>query len=337
MEDAREAAGALAERGVARVLLYGSLARGEQSNGSDIDLVAIYDDMDRSKVSRDVLCKEAQAAAGCEAEVEVFITDRPEWAHRARHVPSSFEAHIAPSAVVLCDRPAPAGAVRWDKEISRPCDDRSEGEDRLKRAASIVGGLGTSLRRLELTAARQDDRWTKISKWLPFGRRGDRLALEREETRREESFQIYQLTRICQDSSNAARLSMGAVCALEGRYPRRDLNVAQLGDSLGAEHQEVAAAGRRVDAVEVERWQGICPSCLDYIFPSDELSLHEEVERASGLIGPTFDLFDAAVAAFEATGDEASHAKLADKIAWGRNESGTIRSQLHELGLAVRR
>ena len=112
LDDARKAARALAEEGVARVLLYGSLARGEQRNGSDIDLVAIYDDADYSKVSGQSLGDTAQEAAGCDAEVGVFVTDRPEWAHRTGNVRSSLEAHIAPSAVVLLTgRPRPAGAA----------------------------------------------------------------------------------------------------------------------------------------------------------------------------------------------------------------------------------
>ena len=43
---AQRAADALAEAGVGRVLLVGSVARGEQEQDSDIDLVAIYDDLD---------------------------------------------------------------------------------------------------------------------------------------------------------------------------------------------------------------------------------------------------------------------------------------------------
>ena len=54
--DAQRAADALAQAGAARVLLFGSLARGEAGEGSDIDLVAVFDDLDyaqrRSQAAR---------------------------------------------------------------------------------------------------------------------------------------------------------------------------------------------------------------------------------------------------------------------------------------------
>lgn len=46
IDDARRAAIALAEIGVARVLLHGSVACGDRSRHSDIDLIAIYDLLD---------------------------------------------------------------------------------------------------------------------------------------------------------------------------------------------------------------------------------------------------------------------------------------------------
>ena len=79
MADAQRAAGALADAGVNCVLLYGSVARGDQAPGSDIDLLAVYDDLDytqRPKL-RDRLEKLASQAAGF--EVQVSPTDRPEW------------------------------------------------------------------------------------------------------------------------------------------------------------------------------------------------------------------------------------------------------------------
>ena len=58
IEDARRAAEALAAAGVGRVVLFGSVARGAATERSDIDLVAIYDDIDYNKrtVSRPVEC-----------------------------------------------------------------------------------------------------------------------------------------------------------------------------------------------------------------------------------------------------------------------------------------
>ena len=60
MDDAQRAADALVAAGVGEVWLYGSVARGEQHPGSDIDLVAILDDLDyrsRLSVTQDLLTR----------------------------------------------------------------------------------------------------------------------------------------------------------------------------------------------------------------------------------------------------------------------------------------
>ena len=45
-DDARRAAEVLLQAGVGTVLLYGSVARGDATEHSDIDLIAIYDNID---------------------------------------------------------------------------------------------------------------------------------------------------------------------------------------------------------------------------------------------------------------------------------------------------
>lgn len=56
--DAERAAAVLAEAGAGRVVLFGSVARGEAGERSDIDLMAVYDDLDYRKRSE----------KGCELE-----------------------------------------------------------------------------------------------------------------------------------------------------------------------------------------------------------------------------------------------------------------------------
>ncbi|MCY4665766.1 MAG: nucleotidyltransferase domain-containing protein, partial [Acidimicrobiaceae bacterium] len=113
--EAQRAAECVAAAGAGRVLLFGSVACGRATAGSDIDLVAIFDDIDYSQRHgiRSVLCEAAESVVA--GPVEVFVTDRAEWRRRTQEVSASFEAGIASSVVVLVDRPA--GAVRWDKEI----------------------------------------------------------------------------------------------------------------------------------------------------------------------------------------------------------------------------
>ena len=139
LNEARRAAAVLAALGTSRVLVYGSVARGDQHAGSDINLVAIFDDLDYHKrwEVRRVLCFWAWKAAG--RLVDVQPTDWPEWTMRTRDVSSSFEAHIAADAVVLWDREP--REVRWAKPMVTPTSNLEEAKQHLRDVA-----LGPALR-----------------------------------------------------------------------------------------------------------------------------------------------------------------------------------------------
>ena len=138
-QDAQRAAECLAAAGVGRVLLFGSVARGSATVGSDIDLVAIFDDIDyRERLGiRSALCAAAEGVV--DSPVEVFVTDRAEWRRRTEEVSASFEAGIASSAVVLVDRPA--GAVRWNKEIGLADNNTDEALGRLDEASKALHSM----------------------------------------------------------------------------------------------------------------------------------------------------------------------------------------------------
>lgn len=140
---AQRAAERLAAAGAGRVLLFGSVARGTATADSDIDLVAILDDIDYSE--RRLIRSALREAAGSvvECPVEVFVTDRAEWRRRTLEVSASFEAGIAPTAVVLVDRPA--GAVRWDKEIGLPDNNTDEALGRLDEASKALNSMTRSM------------------------------------------------------------------------------------------------------------------------------------------------------------------------------------------------
>ena len=139
MDDARQAADVLTEAGVAQVLLFGSLARGEATEQSDIDLVAVFDDLDYSErgTRRAELKKLAQAASG--HQVDVHVTDRPEWRIRTEQVPTSFERRIAAHAVPLTD--TPPGDVSWNKEMRLPTSDADEADARLGDTVKAMRAL----------------------------------------------------------------------------------------------------------------------------------------------------------------------------------------------------
>lgn len=158
--DAQRAADALAQAGVARVLLFGSLARGEAGEGSDIDLVAVFDDLDyaQRRSRRHELAGLARAASG--HRVDMHVTDRPEWRVRTEQVLTSFERRIAAHAVPLTD--TPPGDVSWEKEIGLPASDVHESAARLKdtlRALIALEGELAPYRSevLSLDEARYDD------------------------------------------------------------------------------------------------------------------------------------------------------------------------------------
>ena len=142
--EARRAADELAAAGASRVLLFGSVANGTATVGSDIDLVAVFDDIDYSQRHRLKGALSAAAAAAVGREVEVIVTDRTEWRRRTTEVSASFEAGIASGAVVLVDRPA--GPVRWDKEIGLPDNNTDEALGRLDEASKALAAMTRSMR-----------------------------------------------------------------------------------------------------------------------------------------------------------------------------------------------
>lgn len=137
--DAERAAAALpVSAGVSRVILFGSVARRESSEDSDVDLVAIYDDVDYSERFE----REQELSRLAEAEighpVDVLVTDRPEWRVRTGNVPTCLERHVAGYGVVLADRGA--GEVDWGKEMVLPISGR---EAALRRLSEVSSGLRT--------------------------------------------------------------------------------------------------------------------------------------------------------------------------------------------------
>ncbi len=142
---ARRAADVFVAAGVGRVLLFGPVARGEACADSDIDLVAIYDDLDYSERAerRCALESSARTVAGC--DVDVFVTDAPEWAVRTKLVPCSLEARIAAEAIELVDVGEHFG-IDWGKEIGLPRDIAGELQNRFIDLSNAVVRLESSLR-----------------------------------------------------------------------------------------------------------------------------------------------------------------------------------------------
>ena len=115
VEDARRAADALVAEGAREVWLYGSVARGEAHLGSDIDLMAVFDDVQyRGRYrTEEALGRVAEDASGW--RTEVHVTDWPEWRIQREQVRSSFVAAISNDLMLLSQSSVELSEVDWGK------------------------------------------------------------------------------------------------------------------------------------------------------------------------------------------------------------------------------
>ena len=277
LDDARRAAEALAEMGAGRVLVFGSVARGEATESSDIDLVAIFDDLDyagRHKLKLE-LAGQASAAAG--RSVDVMVTDRPEWRQRTQRVSSSVEAAIAADAVVLVDRPAADGAVDWHKEIGMPADNRAEALQRLHNA-------NDALRTIRRCLVPDVD---------------EREAVEHGDWDELRDSQHRRMVDICSAAGMAMENSLKSAICLSGRPARRTHDIAELASRVPAQHRAVAQAIDKTNPGGITAWR----EGGAYRDSEPELSLEELADHAWLLAETACNAVDAAAQCITADGD----------------------------------
>ena len=197
VDDARRAGRELADAGASRVLLFGSVAQDRAQPDSDIDLVAIFDDLDYTRRLSRQLDLQTAAQACTSHRVQVHVTDWPEWLHRTRRVSASFEAGIAAEAQVLYARPA--ADVTWDKEIGLPADNIGEALGRLDEAAKALNDLLGHTRLSEL------EQESLIA--------ADRASADH--------YRHWRLINVCQSAAMAIETSLKSLIALAGEPVRR--------------------------------------------------------------------------------------------------------------------
>ena len=232
MADAKTAAEAVAVTGVSKVLLFGSVARGEAGPDSDIDLVAIHDDIDYSTRSErsDHLRRRAREAAGC--RVFVYVTDWPEWAHRSNKVSASLEYAITSDAVTLYHR-APNG-VRWKKEIGMPRTNEEEAAGRLHNTLRALLGVQAEL---GMSIAEHDA--------LNDGDHGYYLFAIRD-----------RMCRLCAHAHMAMETSLKALINLEGVRPARTHDLVKLLSTLPSDRRtDVRSLFTSVVPEEASMWR----------------------------------------------------------------------------------
>lgn len=206
-EDAQRAAETVADHGATRVLLFGSVAKGTAKVHSDIDLVAIFDDLgdysdrwDRQKT----LMAETQARVG--HSVHVHVTDFPEWRKRTTEVTASFEASIATYAVALIDG-EPAVSPDWGKRIGHVDSNLKEAK---KRFDDIVDHC------IDLNGRLIPDKYETMA----------------EEPEDKEHYRLNRMRRLCGDAARTIEASIKLLVALEGTSPEKVHDIANLLNQL---------------------------------------------------------------------------------------------------------
>lgn len=148
LDDAKRAAGAVsADPWVRRVLLFGSVARGEADRGSDIDLMVLVAD----SCGYDEFCRldsfARRAARGVvEWPVEVVLRRRSVYEHLVRNVSASLEAGIQEHAVVLYRGVSDSGKKIDPAVLDGVARDSIElAGEQAKSAVRSIGGIESEI------------------------------------------------------------------------------------------------------------------------------------------------------------------------------------------------
>ena len=234
--DARRAADALSDIGARQVLLFGSVAHGEPNNESDLDLVAVFDDLgDYSR--RHGLETQARKAVedACGWACDLLVTDRVEWSVRSK-LATTVESEIAQSCRVLLDLPA-AESIDWDKPIGRPADEREE----------AIAELRLSIRHMRVVCE------------YARGTRGEQEAKKERDDARVETARYDRMRVLCERSHSAAGAALraytkGVLRQRPSRGQGRGRFVAML-DQIPADKRPGLELALRVPAVCVDAWE----------------------------------------------------------------------------------
>lgn len=229
LSEARRAAQAVAEArsDVVKVMLFGSVARGEASEASDIDLVVVFDDLGDYKDRREVRDRLAQAVRdSTPCSVDLHVTDLPEWKVRTEQVSALFEASIADELVTLVERPVRRNP-EWEKRLGRPATN-------LEEAGSRFGDVARQLRSLNREMLPDENELV-----------GDAFQHERELKERRRT--------ACDRAADVVEAAVKTVIALGGVSPPKTHNLAELLAQIEPPEQRAQVVGLlQVSSVPVD-------------------------------------------------------------------------------------
>ena len=271
------AAAALIDAGAQEVLLFGSVARGTAGPASDIDLVAIFADLDYSARLPTQRELQAAAAAAVPWPVQVHVTDRPEWRARVERVATSFEHRIAGEAVPVAAA-ASEGPVDWGKEMVLPMSDPQEAlryfDDRVIPRLREVAGAATR------DHAESDPYLSSV---------------------RQERARLQRLATLCTAAALTAETSLKALAVLHGETAPTEKEMKRAGHSI-ARGLELVPPAVRPEAAAVFARLGVDLDVLSAwrernTYPDDAELLHADAER----LAPTYAVMASEITALLAT------------------------------------
>ncbi len=215
VEDARRVARVFAEEhGVGAVLLFGSVAEGSAGESSDIDLVAVYDDLDyatrTSQKSRLQLKLQLEAAAHecIDRRVDVLVTDRLKWQHRSEQISNTFERGIRDSIITLLDEPQHPLNLELIEKM--PASEHLVPEQKLRdieyEIDNILRSYAASARELSVRQSQS--------------------------TVRADGFRRHRLARLCASSVMVVEHGLKALIAMSGKPPIRTHDLSELIDEI---------------------------------------------------------------------------------------------------------
>lgn len=251
LDDAQRAAASVSELDPGLVLLFGSVARGEQRPGSDLDLCLIFDDLGDYSQRRSLIADARRRicdATGFAADVKV--TDRAEWRKRTVECKSSFERHIASHAVSLMSRP-PARPIDYAKEIGMAPSDAAQAEGSL---ASTISAL------------------TSLNRQLP----AESTELEASSSAEAERIRLTRMLDICASAQSVMETALKSlIYALEGDHPDRTHDIGDLilhastSGLSGAQARRLRGAMGAITGKQASVWREVSTYTGDLYLPGD--------------------------------------------------------------------
>ena len=209
---------AAARPDVVRVMLFGSVARGEADEASDIDLMVVFDDLGDYTGRREIRNRLAEAVRdSTPCSVDLHVTDLPEWKVRTEQVSASFEASIVDDLVTLVERPV-RRSPEWEKPLRRPATNLEEAGSRFRDVARQLRSLNREM--------------------LP-----DENELVGDDFQRQRELKERRRTA-CGRAADVVEASVKTLIALGGASPAKTHNMAELVDQIEPPERRAQVASR---------------------------------------------------------------------------------------------